>query len=153
MDLEAFSLDTFAGTAACNKEFILASLDIDKAFLKGFTYRELADATGEKTRTVCFKLPPGSAAILRKVKGYEHYDEARHCLRCIKPGTGAKDAPRVFPLKFKKTTNDIGLKSTSYDPELDIKRNLLSAKHVADINMTGTEKDRHIRHQRRISVW
>ena len=45
MDLEAFSLDTFSGTAkrtsqrmlaseaACNKDWSLASLDIDKAFL------------------------------------------------------------------------------------------------------------------------
>lgn len=56
MDLEAYSLDTFSGTArrqsqrivaseaACNKEWVLASLDIDKAFLKGFTYKELAEA-------------------------------------------------------------------------------------------------------------
>ncbi len=65
MDLEAFSLDTFAGTAkrtsqrilaseaACNDDYILASLDIDKAFLKGFTYKELAEATGEKERELC----------------------------------------------------------------------------------------------------
>ena len=50
MDLDAFSLDTFSGTArrtsqrllaseaACNPEWILASLDVDKAFLKGFTF-------------------------------------------------------------------------------------------------------------------
>ena len=88
MDLEAFSLDTFSGTArrssqrllaseaACNPDFILASLDIDKAFLKGFTYRELAEATGEKERLVCFRLPPGSASILRTIPGFEHYDES-----------------------------------------------------------------------------
>ena len=46
MDTEAFSVDTFAGTAkrtsqrilasqaACHPEFLTASLDIDKAFLK-----------------------------------------------------------------------------------------------------------------------
>ena len=46
MDLEAFTIDTFSGTAkrtsqrmlaseaACNKDWVLASLDIDKAFLK-----------------------------------------------------------------------------------------------------------------------
>ena len=60
MDLYAFSLETFAGAArrtsqrilaseaACNDHFILASLDIDKAFLNGFTYKELAETTGEK---------------------------------------------------------------------------------------------------------
>ena len=57
-DLEAMSIDTFAGTAkrqsqgilaseaACQPDWIIASLDIDKAFLKGFTYKELAEATG-----------------------------------------------------------------------------------------------------------
>ena len=29
-------------------------MDVDKAFLKGFTYKELAEATGEKERVVCF---------------------------------------------------------------------------------------------------
>ena len=112
MDLEAFSLDTFAGTAkrtsqrilaseaACNDDYILASLDIDKAFLKGFTYKELAEATGEKEGVVCFKFPSGSAEILRAIKGFENCDESKHCLRCIKPGTGTKDAPRAFSLKF-----------------------------------------------------
>ena len=87
MDLEAFSLDTFAGTArrqsqrilaseaACHKDWIIASMDIDKAFLKGLTYKELAEATGEKERTVCFTLPPGSAQLLRKLKGFEHFDD------------------------------------------------------------------------------
>ena len=58
-DLEAFRLDTFSGTAkrtsqrtlaseaACNPNCIIASLDIEKAFLKGFSYEELAKATGE----------------------------------------------------------------------------------------------------------
>ena len=58
MDIEAFSVDTFSGTArrtsqrilaseaAYHKDWILASLDIDKAFLKGLTYKELAAATG-----------------------------------------------------------------------------------------------------------
>lgn len=126
MDLEAFGLDNFSGSArrtsqrilaseaACNTDFILASLDVDKAFLKGFAY-----TTGEKERTVCFKLPPGSASILRALPGYEDYDETRHCLQCVKPGTGTKDAPRAFSLKLRKTTKDVGLKSTQnlrYDP-------------------------------------
>ena len=107
MDIEAFSLDTFSGTAkrssqrmlaseaSCHDDYIIASLDIDKAFLKGFTYAELAQATGEKERKVCFRLPPGSAEILRTLPGFEDYDEARHCLQCVKPGTGTKDAPRA----------------------------------------------------------
>ena len=152
MDIEAFSIDTFSGTAkrssqrvlasekACHPSWILASLDIDKAFLKGFTYKELADATGEKERTVCFRLPPGSAAHLRKFPGFENYDESIHCLQCVKPGTGTKDAPRAFSLKLRKTTQNIGLKPTAFDPEFEVMKDLITAKHVDDVNMAGTER-------------
>ena len=153
MDLDAFSLDTFSGTAkrtsqrmlaseaACNPNYIIASLDVDKAFLKGFTYKELADATGEQERTVAFRLPPGSASLLRKFPGFEHFDESVHCLICIKPGTGTKDAPRAFSLKLKALTKKIGLRSTTYDPEFEVGEdiNLLTAKHVDDVHMTGDE--------------
>ena len=152
MDIEAFSLDTFSGTAkrssqrtlaseaACHEDWIIASLDIDTAFLQGFTYKELAEATGEKERVVCFRLPPGSAILLRQFPGFEDFDETKHCLQCIKPGTGTKDAPRAFSLKLHKTTKNIGLQSTSYDHELEIKKDLMTAKHVDDINMAGTER-------------
>merc|ERR1712039_736760 len=112
MDLQAFDVETYSGTAmranqrllastaACNKLWIIASLDINMAFLKGLTYRELAEATGEKEREVCFTLPPGSATVLRTLPGFAHYDESKHCLRCLKPGTGTKDAPRPFSLKL-----------------------------------------------------
>jgi len=159
MDLEAFSVDTFSGTArrqsqrllaseaACHPEWIIASLDIDKAFLKGFTYKELAEATGEKERIVCFRLPPGSASLLRKFPGFETYDETIHCLQCIKPGTGTKDAPRAFSLKLRQATQSlrIGLMPTAFDPEFEFKKDLMTAKHVDDVNMAGTEKeiDRH----------
>ena len=58
-DTEAFDVETYAGTAsrrsqrllaseaACHDDWIIASLDVEKAFLKGFTYAELAEATGE----------------------------------------------------------------------------------------------------------
>ena len=153
MDTEAFSLDTFSGTAkrtsqriiaseaACHDDWIIASLDVNNAFLKGFTYKELAEATGEKERTVCFRLPPGSAEYLRKFPGFHNFDESKHCLRCIKPGTGTKDAPRAFSLKLRKTTKNVGLQSTSYDAEFEVKTDLLTAKHVDDINMSGTEKE------------
>eukprot|EP00974_Lingulodinium_polyedra_P103749 10041710-Lingulodinium_polyedra.AAC.1 len=87
MDWEAFSVDAFSGTAkrssqiilasatACHKYWILASLDIDKAFLKGFSYAELAQATGEQERIACFALPPNSANIFRSIPGFEDYDE------------------------------------------------------------------------------
>ena len=90
MDIEAFDLGTFSGTAKRQSqrtlasesawrpewepEWELASLGIDKAFLQGLTYKELAEATGETERLVCFTLPPVSAAILRALPGFEHFD-------------------------------------------------------------------------------
>eukprot|EP00959_Pyramimonas_sp_CCMP1952_P001592 32802-Pyramimonas_sp.AAC.1 len=62
MDLEALDVETSSGTArrpsqpllagaaACRKQWAIASLDINVAFLKGLVYRELAGATGEKER-------------------------------------------------------------------------------------------------------
>eukprot|EP00973_Karenia_brevis_P087546 12138619-Karenia_brevis.AAC.1 len=64
--------------AACYPDWIIASLDIDKAFLEGFTYKKLADATSEQERVVCFTLLPGSAAILRRLPGFEDFDETKH---------------------------------------------------------------------------
>ena len=89
---------------------------------------------------MCFTLPPGSAQVLRTLPGFAHYDESRHCLQCLKPGTGTKDAPRAFSLKLRLTTRNIGLHPTCFDPEFEIGNDLLTAKHVDDINMTGLEK-------------
>eukprot|EP00959_Pyramimonas_sp_CCMP1952_P139019 2910241-Pyramimonas_sp.AAC.1 len=60
-DLEAFDVEAFSGTArrssrrllasaaARGKQWIVASLGINMAFLKGLACRELAAATGEKS--------------------------------------------------------------------------------------------------------
>ena len=59
MDWEAFSIDTFSGTAkrqsqrmlaseaACHSDWILASMGVDKAFLNGFTYAETGGSDRE----------------------------------------------------------------------------------------------------------
>ena len=90
---------------------------------------------------VCFTIPPGSAPILRKIKGLEHFDEAIHVPRGPKPGTGTKDAPRVFSVKLRKTSRAIGLLPFAYDQEFEKMDGLLVAKHVDDINMAGEEKN------------
>eukprot|EP00959_Pyramimonas_sp_CCMP1952_P412729 8648561-Pyramimonas_sp.AAC.1 len=102
MDLEGFN-ETFSGTArrssqrllastaACKKQWVIASLDINMAFLKRLTYQELAEATGEKERVACFTVPPGSATLLRALPGFERCDESKHCLECFTADTGTKD--------------------------------------------------------------
>ena len=60
---------------------------------------------------------------------------------------GTKDAPRAFSPKLRSTIKSFGLKSTSYDPEFEIKKDLSTAKHVDDINMEGLEQeiDRYVK--------
>ena len=45
-----------------------------------------------------------------------------------------------FSLKLRKTTTRIGLQPTSFDTEFEVKPDLRTAKHVDDVNMTGTDK-------------
>ena len=75
-DWEADSIESYAGTAsrtsqrviscevACREGWSYITVDIEKAFLQGMTYKEISDLTGEAERIVHFTLPPGSAAIL-----------------------------------------------------------------------------------------
>ena len=108
----------------------------------------LKRATGEPERVVHFTLPPGSAVFLRMLPGFESFDERFHVLRCVKHGTGCKDAPKAFSLKLASVTRDpkIGLKPISTDPECEVKhRNgrlvLIIAKHVDDIKIAGEEAE------------
>ena len=156
----ADALDTYAGTgskisqrlllseAACHPEWSFLSLDINKAFLQGVTYEELAQATGQEERVVHFTLPNGSAQILRLIPGYEKYDERYHVLKCLKPGTGCKDAPRAFSMKLSKVTRseEVGLRPLAADPECEVKHVngrlvLILVKHVDDLKIAGEEKE------------
>ena len=98
-------------------------IDVNKAFLQGATYQELEALTGDAPREVCFTLPKGMAEMLRKIPGYETYDERIHCLECDKPGTGSKDAPRAFSIKLATVTRSdaVGLRPTTFDSELEVK--------------------------------
>eukprot|EP00959_Pyramimonas_sp_CCMP1952_P060937 1272965-Pyramimonas_sp.AAC.1 len=89
MGLEAFDVETVSGTArrssqrllastaACKEQWVIASLDINMAFLEGLTYQELAEATGEQGTCGAFC---SSAWI----------------------GRGASDSPRVRTLRRAK---------------------------------------------------
>eukprot|EP00438_Fugacium_kawagutii_P035880 Skav204682 [mRNA] locus=scaffold1284:96116:106049:- [translate_table: standard] len=156
----ADALDTYAGTGskisqrlllsetACHPEWSFLSLDINKAFLQGVSYDELSKVTGQEERVVHFTLPPGSAQILRLIPGYEQYDERYHVLKCLKPGTGCKDAPRAFSLKLASVTRSeqVGLKPLSADPECEVKHKdgklvLILVKHVDDLKIAGEERE------------
>eukprot|EP00959_Pyramimonas_sp_CCMP1952_P315424 6601749-Pyramimonas_sp.AAC.2 len=97
MDLEAFDVEAFSGTArrssqrmlastaACKKQWTIASLDISMAFLNGLTYQDLAEATGKNAwcallccldRPRCVGLP--RIRTLRRVKALLVVLDTRH---------------------------------------------------------------------------
>ena len=130
-DRDADKVSTYAGTStrysqrivvsvAAIKRWSLATADISNAFLQGVSYDELAQLTGEPKRDVCFDLPKGSLPALRCLLGYQDFDPAKETLRCLKPGTGLKDAPQAFSLKLGRVTAACGMKPVSVDPELEV---------------------------------
>ena len=145
---------TFAGTAqrisqrilasqaACNPDWIFGASDVPKAFLQGLTFKDISFLTGEPIKQIAFTIPKGTAQHLRCVPGYSGFDEHRHVLSCLKPGTGCRDAPRAFSMRLMSILKKHGLESTLYDPQLmTLFRNgtlvLVISIHVDDIKFAG----------------
>ena len=95
-DVERNDVDRYAGTSSKISQKLLApqavyrrwdicTTDISKAFLQGFTYKELAEITGEKLREVRFYLPARNVAILRRIPGYESFGPQQEVLHCDEP--------------------------------------------------------------------
>ena len=113
---------------------------LKRPFLKGVTYQELADLTGEAKRDVNFEVKAETAEILRTIPGFSTFDHKKNILRNLKPRTGTKDAPRCFGLKLKQATLDgFGANPTTHDSQLIVKHTnqseleLVGAVHVDDI--------------------
>ena len=51
-------------------------------------------------------MPPATAVELRKIPGFENFDERKEVRKCTKPGTGLRDAPKNFSLKLRRATVD-----------------------------------------------
>ena len=153
-DVDATNLASYAGTSQRYSQRLLASeavqrgwemctTDINKAFLQGVTYEELAKLTGEPLREVNFYLPHGSVPILQKLSGFQDFDPLTEVLHCDKPGTGLVDAPRAFSIKLSQVTvNTCQLIPTSVDAELAVKHVngtlvAMMTKHVDDLKMAG----------------
>ena len=77
-DLDAESLDTYAGTSsrmpqrlvtseAVIRGYALATIDVKTAFLKGISYDELAQPTSTPAREVNSELTPDVVTILRQI--------------------------------------------------------------------------------------
>eukprot|EP00971_Amphidinium_carterae_P298645 5933160-Amphidinium_carterae.2 len=135
-------------TRLAHRNWELASLDVRKAFLQGATYAELAEEGTGVVKEVCFEVPPGTVAILRRIHGYETFDPKTEVLGLLKPGNGLRDAPRAFSVKLRKRTREFGWVSSTVDPELELlwdsKRSLvgLLCKHVDDIKIASPREVR-----------
>ena len=102
-DLQAAEVSTFAGTTTrwgqrlvcslvANHGWDLFSADVGAAFLKGLTFKKLAELTGERERTVAFTPPSGSEHLFRSVPDLKNVDFRMHVLRMLRPGFGLKDS-------------------------------------------------------------
>ena len=90
-DVGPDNLQVFSGTSSrlsqrivvsecvCRK-WKMSTLDVKKAFLKGVAYDELATLTGEAKREVNFEVAAETVAILKTIKGFEHFDHKRDIL-------------------------------------------------------------------------
>ena len=122
-------LDTFAGTAsrygqravnivAATKKWLLWSLDVSQAFLKGLTFEQVSRMMGTPLRSVQLVLPKDAAALLKRIPGYERFDPVRHVLDMVRPGFGFKDAPRLWHLRIDEVMRQLGMHSLVSDPQL-----------------------------------
>ena len=135
---------------ACHPDWVMVTIDIEKAFLQGLTYKEIQQSTGEPEREILFSLPTGAAAVLRQIPGFADFDERKECLLALKPGTGTKGAPRAFNMKLSMVTRGsrCRLRPTTMDPELEIRHDngqlvAMIAKHVDDIKVAALPKVIH----------
>ena len=121
--------------------WILVAIDVRKAFLKGISYEQLAELSGEPKREVNFELDARSVHVLRRFPGYETFNPQTEILHNLRPGAGTVDAPRCFGIKLDWATNDeFGALSCTHDPQLIVRHDdkskdlgFIGCKHVDDI--------------------
>ena len=158
-DAQIEQLDTFAGTAsrygqravnivAATKQWLLWSLDVSQAFLKGLTFEEVAKMLGTPLRSVQLDLPRGAAALLQKLPGYDKFNPVIHVLDMIRPGFGLKDAPRLWHLRIDQVLQELSVMPLVSDPQLYARwqtpesfetLDMLCTKHVDDLKGCSTE--------------
>ena len=127
-DYQAYeeNIATFAGTAskmaqrmvcafAAQQDYVLFSMDISAAFLKGLTFTEISKITGEPLRSVQFSLPSNCVHILKRIPGMEDFDPILEVLDFLKAMWGLKDGPRAFGMRRDQAMIEYGAKPTTKD--------------------------------------
>ena len=157
-DMQASQLSTFSGTTsrwgqrivvsvAVQRRWSLFSCDVAQAFLRGLSFRELAEMDGEVKRSVQFIVPSGSISLLRALPGFEDFDGATEVLRMLRAGFGLKDAPRAWAKVLKKVLETFGLVACKLDPQVYVKfvsgiLVLILSTHVDDLKGAGETAQR-----------
>ena len=130
-------------TVAAQRRWNLWSADISEAFLRGLSFDELHQESGE-LRQVEISLPPGGEHLLRAISGCEDFDPTCEVLALLKPGFGFKDAPRLWLMALKRVLSKIVVSGTQVDQQLFcMHRNkvllllMTIPIHVDDIKLCG----------------
>ena len=137
-------LATFASTAsrwsqrivvstAVQHQWELFGLDVAQAFLKGLTFEQAAAAEGGASRSVQFRVPPGSVPILQRLEGYADYCPLTEVLDMLRPGFGLKDAPALWARALQLALKEPGWNPTQIDPQLYLKH----ARQAARLELVG----------------
>jgi len=124
-DLQGYqeNIETFSGTAtksaqrivngtAAQHGCVLFSMDISAAFLKGLTFKEIAELTGKPLRRVQFQMPANCIHLLRKLPGLADLSPLTEILELLRAIWGLKDAPRAFGMRRDQTLRMFGARPT-----------------------------------------
>ena len=103
--------------AASRPKWVLWACDVGSAFLKGPTFQDVAEMTGEPLRIVQLDLPKDTVQIARQFGQLADYDPSQHCLEVVRPGFGPKDAPRLWDIRLKQCMTKLQLLSLVADPQ------------------------------------
>ena len=113
------TLETSASTAsrwaqrlvvstAANHKWSILIAGVKTAFLKGMTFEEIANITGEVIRKVEISPPKGSWKFLSAFSRMKGCSEATHVLGIAKPVYDLEDAPRAWRIKLDIILRKLG---------------------------------------------
>ena len=128
---------------AAQKQWRIITADVSTAFLRGLTFDQLADVTGEPLREVSFVPPKGSEEHFKKL--CPQYDQYKHVLRMYKAIFGLADAPRAWRKRLHQILTKLGARALRVDGAIYIwfHDNVLAgitSAHVDDLKITGNDK-------------
>ena len=147
------STECFSGTSArwaqrlllavaVERQWTVAAADVSEAFLRGLTFAQVSEDSGQPLRSVQLQLPAGAEEVLKEVPGLRDLDFSTECLDMLKPGYGLKDAPRLWSKRLQQCLLELGLKPLKMDPQTYVAHagkdlRCLLTVHVDDIKITG----------------